>query len=92
MPTYIQEALHKFQYPAPSCPQDAPHAWNQLVYGAAIQYADQTDDPTLLPPKSINLVQKIIGTLLYYAIAANPTMPVAIGAIASQKSKTTQKK
>ena len=28
MPTYIKEALHKFQHPAPSRPQDAPHAWN----------------------------------------------------------------
>ena len=26
MPTYIKEALHKFQHPAPSCPQDSPHA------------------------------------------------------------------
>ena len=40
MPTYIKEALHKFQHPAPSRPQDAPHAWNQPVYGAAVQYSD----------------------------------------------------
>ena len=26
MPTYIKEALHKFQHPVPSCPQDAPNA------------------------------------------------------------------
>ena len=68
MPTYIQEILHKFQHPAPSCPQDTPHAWNQPVYGAAVQYDDQPKNSTLLPPKSINLVQQIIGTLLYYAI------------------------
>ena len=90
MPTYIKEALHKFQYPAPSRPQDAPHAWNQSVCGAAVQYADQPDDSPLLPPKSINLVQQIIGTLLYNAIAVDPTMIVAIGAIASQQSKATQ--
>ena len=64
MPTYIKEALHKFQHPYPSRPQDTPHAWNQPVYGSAVQYADQPDDPPLLPPKSINLVQQIIGTLL----------------------------
>ena len=56
MPTYIKEALHKFQHPAPSRPQDSPHAWNQPVYGAAVQYSDQPDDSSLLPPKSINLV------------------------------------
>ena len=85
MPTYIKEALHKFQKPAPSRPQDAPHAWNQPVYGAAVQYADQPNDSPLLPPKSINLVQKIIGTLLYYAIAVDPTMLVSIGAITSHQ-------
>ena len=90
MPTYIEEALHKFQHPAPSLPQDAPHAWNQPVYGAAVQYADQPDDFPLLPPKSINLVQQIIGTLLYYAIAVDPTMLVDIGAMTSQQSKSTQ--
>ena len=90
MPTYIKEALHKFQHPAPSRPQDAPHAWNQPVYGAAVQYADLPDDSPLLPPKSINLVQQIIGTLIYYAIAVDPTILVAIGAIASQQSKATQ--
>ena len=90
MPTYIKEALHKFQHPAPSRPQDASHAWNQPVYGAAVQYADQPDYFPLLPTKSINLVQHIIGTLLYYSIDFNPTMLVAIGAIASQQSKATQ--
>ena len=86
----LKEALHKFQHPAPSRPQDASHAWNQPVYGAAVQYADQPDDSPLLPPKSINLLQQIVGTLLYYAIAVDPTILVAIGAIASQQSKATQ--
>ena len=90
MPTYIQEALHKFQHPAPSHPQDAPHAWNQPVYGAAAQYSDHPNHSPLLPPKSINLLQQIIGTLLYYTIAVDHTMIVAIGTITSQKSKVTQ--
>ena len=90
MPTYIKDALHKFQHPAPSRPQDAPHAWNQPVYGAAVQYADQPDNYPLLLPKSSNLFQQIIGTLLYYAIAVDPTMLVSIGAITSQQSKATR--
>ena len=90
MPTYIQEALQKFQRPAPSRPKDTPHTWNQPVYGAAVQYADQPNDSPLLPPKSINIVQQIIGTLLYYAIAVDHNMLVAIGAIASQQPKDTQ--
>ena len=65
MPTYIQEAFQKFQHPAPSRPKDTPHAWIQPIYGAAVQYVEQPDDSPLLPPNSINLVQQIIGTLLY---------------------------
>ena len=57
MPTYIKDAFHKFQHPAPSSPQDSPHAWNQPVYSAAVQYANKPDDSPLLPPKSINLIQ-----------------------------------
>ena len=44
----------------------------------------------MLPPKSINLVQQIICTLLYYYITVDPTMLVAIGAIVSQKLKETK--
>ena len=90
MPAYIKEVLHKFQHPAPSRPQDAPHAWNQPVYVAAVQYADQPNDSSLLPPNSIILFHQIIGTFLYYAIAVDPNILVEIGAIASQQSKATQ--
>ena len=40
--------------------------------------------PSCLPPKAINHVQQIIGTLLYYAISVNPTMLVALDSIAAQ--------
>ena len=90
MPAYIQEVLHKFHHPAPSRPQDAPHAWNQPVYISAVQYANQPNDSPLLPSKYINLVQQIIGTLLYYTITVEPTMLVATSDIASQQSKATQ--
>ena len=56
------------------------------VYGAAVQYSDRPNDPPLLPPKDINCIQQIIGTLLYYAIVINPTMLVALGSIATQKT------
>ena len=84
MPTYIQEYLHKFHHPSNSLPQYAPRVWNQPVYGAAVQYTDQNNNYPLFPPKYIKLVQQIIGTLLYYTIAVDPIVLVAIGAIASQ--------
>ena len=45
----------------------------------------------LLPAKTINIVQQIVGTLLYYSIAVDPTMLSALGSIAAQQSKGTEK-
>ena len=44
-----------------------------------------------MPAKTINLVQQIVGTLLYYSIVLNPTMFTALGSIAAQQSKGTEK-
>jgi hypothetical protein len=34
MSGYIKAALHKYQHPAPTRPEHAPHTWNPPVYGA----------------------------------------------------------
>ena len=59
-----------------------------------IQFMEQpSSTPTALmsPPafraKSINLIQKIIGTLLYYAIVINPTMLISLGSISAQQTR-----
>ena len=90
MPDYLKEAPHKFQHPKPPCPQNSSHAWKAPTYGAKIQYADDADHSPLFPQKSIYLVQQIVGTLLYYAIAVDPTMLVALVALSSQHSKATK--
>jgi hypothetical protein len=91
MPGYVRNALHKFQHPIPHRRQDAPHSWNEPNYGARVQYADQHDDTPTLPQQSVTLVQRIAGTFLYYAMAVDPTMLVALGSIASTQAKATQK-
>ena len=88
---YLPADLHKFQHPLPTCPQDSLYAWKTPAYGATFQWADNTDDSPILTAKSITLLQQIIGTLLYYAIAVEPTMIAALGSIAAQQSKATQK-
>ena len=89
MPKYLQTALHKLQHPVPKLLQLAPHSWSKPNYGAHVQYAPDNDYSPLLPAKKINLVQKIVVTLLYYSIAVDPTMLVALGSIAVQQSKGT---
>ena len=87
MPDYLPAALHKFQDTMPTFPQYSPHAWETPEYGATVQWADNLNKSPILPPHSITLVQHIIVTLLYYAIASDPTMLAALGSIAAQQSK-----
>ena len=91
MPKYLQTALHKFQHPAPKRSQHAPHSWAKPTYGAHVQYAPDNNSSPLLPAITINLVQQIVGTLLYYSIAVDPTMLTALGSIAAQQAKGTEK-
>ena len=56
-----------------------------------MQYAPDGNSSPLLPAKTINLVQKIVGTLLYYSNLVDPTMLAALVSIAAQQSKVTEK-
>jgi hypothetical protein len=90
MPGYISAAQHKFQHPTPKRPQDSPHVWNQPVYGSKIQYTPDADTSPRLEGPAITRIQKIIGTLLFYGIAVDPTLLVALGSIASEQSTATE--
>ena len=56
-----------------------------------MQYATDDNYSPLLPAKTINLVQKNVGMLLYYSITVNPTMLTDFGYIAAQQAKGTEK-
>ena len=56
-----------------------------------MQYAPNDNSSPLLPAKTINLVQRIVGMLLYYSIVVDPTMISAFGSIAVQQEKDTEK-
>ena len=67
MPKYISFMLHKYQHPTPKRAQNSPHMWNIPTYGATQQpnKAPDTTDPLEL--SEVKRIQKIVGTLLYYA-------------------------
>jgi hypothetical protein len=90
MPGYIARALHKFQHPTPSCPEHAPHAWNEPVYGRSTQLVAPADESPLLDKAGILRVQSITGTSLFYARAVDPAALVAIGTISAEQSKATE--
>jgi Reverse transcriptase (RNA-dependent DNA polymerase) len=89
MPTYIPNALARFQHPTPTKPQHSPHAWTKPTYGATQQMTSDPDTSPRLNPKEVNRLQQIIGVLLYYARAVDSSMLVALGSLASAQSKAT---
>jgi hypothetical protein len=53
MPGYIKEALHKFQHPDPTSPENAPHIWNPPVYGSKTHFIEAQEVDPLLTPKDV---------------------------------------
>ena len=90
MPNYIPNLLAQLQFESTKT-EHAPHNHNVPIYGKHVQY--QTDGPTLpiLPKKEITKIQQVVGSLLYYARAVDPTLLVALGSIASEQNKPTAK-
>ena len=92
MPKYAQHALHRLHHSLPTRLQHAPHRHNKPVYGQRIQFAESQDDSreVFLSASAKTLIQKIIGIFLYYRIALDLTMLVALGILATQQSKPTE--
>jgi hypothetical protein len=91
MPGYIKAALHKYQHSKPMKPQHSPHTHNTTTYGAKQQLPTSEDqtDPASEPQKK--RIQKITGTLLFYARAVvDPTMLMSLSTIATVQSIATQ--
>ena len=86
IPKYAKAGLHKFQHPTLLKPQYAPHLWNRPTYGSATQYADPEYNSAPLPLEGI----KIVGTFLYYSLAVDSTILVALSNLASTQSKSTE--
>jgi hypothetical protein len=90
MPEYIKAALHKYQHPAPARPEHAPHTWNPPIYGAKTQFVDDKTTSPALSDKDVNKLQKLTGTLLYYARAVDPTLSMPLNVLASEQSNATE--
>ena len=70
--------------------EHSPHPWNRPTYGATQQLTKTPDTTDPLELSEIKRIQKIVGTLLYYALAVDETMLVALGMIADQQANATQ--
>jgi hypothetical protein len=73
MPYYIPTMLHRFQHAKPTKHQRAPHSWTTPNYGAKVQFATPADAFPLLPESKITAIQRRVSTILYYAVAVDPS-------------------
>jgi hypothetical protein len=89
MPGYIERALARFEHPKPKKPQDNPFRYIAPEYGAKVQYAPEEDQSEPLDEKGKKRIQEILGTLLYYARAVDPTILVTISSLSTQQAKPT---
>jgi len=72
-------------------PKHAPHTWQQPSYGAKVHYAPEPDHTAALNAADCKHVQQVIGVLLYYVCAIDPTMLIALGTtLATQQANSTQ--
>jgi hypothetical protein len=90
MPGYVSNVLSKFQHDAPKHPQHTPSRYVTPVYGAKTQYAT-TDETPPLTAKQCLTIQKVTGSVLYYAIAVDPTVVMPLNDIATEQTKATEK-
>jgi hypothetical protein len=80
---YIATALTKYRHTKPTTPQHAPYQTAPIQYGAKVQRV-ATDTSAPLNKTEIQHVRDIVGTLLYYARAVDPTLLATLSAIAAR--------
>jgi hypothetical protein len=90
MPDYVSNVLSKFQHDAPKHPQHTPSRYVTPVYGAKTQYATKDEIPPLTAKQCL-IIQKVTGSVLYYARAVDPTVLMPINDIATEQIKATEK-
>eukprot|EP00957_Ditylum_brightwellii_P143889 10964772-Ditylum_brightwellii.AAC.1 len=83
MPGYIENALQKFQHVVSKCPHYSLHIAETPIHRQGPQMAPEPDLSLPLNNKQKNCIQQVLGTLLFYARAVDPTMLVAINSIAA---------
>jgi hypothetical protein len=90
MPGYVSNVLSKFQHNSPNHPQHTPSRYVTPVYGANTQYATKDETPPLTAQQCLT-IQKVTGSVLYYARAVDPTVLMPLNDIATEQTKATER-
>jgi hypothetical protein len=89
MPGYITKLLLKYKHRMPTKPQHCPYAPAPKQYGAKAQAPLPIDLSPKWSPDEIKEIQRVIGSILYYARAVDITVLMALSSIAIEQSKGT---
>jgi hypothetical protein len=90
MPGYVSNVLSKFQHDAPELPQHTPYRYVTPVYGAKTQFYTKDETPPLTAKQCLT-IQKVTGSVLYYARAVDPTVLMPLNDITTEQTKATEK-
>ena len=89
MPGYVTADLLCFCHQLKNNEQSSPHHHVSQTYGAKVQFSELEDDTPLLPEEHIKFIQQVVGIFLYYAIAIDNTVLVALSNIGSRATSKT---
>jgi hypothetical protein len=90
MPAYVAKQLLRYEHPHPTQLQHCPYNPNPIKYGQDNQATDPIDTNPILNKANKKCIRQIVGSFLYYAHAVNPTILMALSAIASQQAAPTE--
>jgi hypothetical protein len=90
MPGYVSNVLSKFQHDSQKHPQHTPSRYATPVYGAKTEYATKDETPPLTAQKCLT-IQKVTGSVLYYARAVDPIVLMPLNDIATEQTKAMEK-
>ena len=90
MPGYIPKSLKRIKHAQPPKPVHAPHQWNKPVYGKTRQYGTPEDMSPRLNHTKLKQTQSIVGSLLYYARAVDPSMLPALNEISINQAQPSE--
>jgi hypothetical protein len=91
MPGYIKKKLQEYQHSFPGRIQNCPYSPEPKRFGVDVQAPIETDTTAGLDEKGIKRIQQIVGSILYYARAADMTVLMALSSIAVEQTKATEK-
>jgi hypothetical protein len=87
---YIEKALVRFNHAPPDKSQNQPHPHTVPIYGATIQYAKHIGQSSAATKANQKYIRQVVGVLLYYARAVDPTLLVTLSTLASAQAAPTE--